>query len=78
MGTFPGDRSPFGLLDMAGNVQEWTASSHSGDYSKSPGVDRVFRGGGWTYDNPALVRGQDRHRGAPTERNIEIGFRCAR
>ena len=26
VGSFPGDKSPYGVFDMAGNVQEWTAS----------------------------------------------------
>jgi formylglycine-generating enzyme required for sulfatase activity len=28
-GSLPGDASPFGVLDMAGNVQEWTASRYA-------------------------------------------------
>jgi formylglycine-generating enzyme required for sulfatase activity len=27
-GSLPGDNSPFGVMDMAGNVQEWTASRY--------------------------------------------------
>jgi Sulfatase-modifying factor enzyme 1/Domain of unknown function (DUF4388) len=37
-GSYPGDRSPYGVLDMAGNVSEWTGSV---DQSGNP----VVRGG---------------------------------
>ena len=29
VGSLPGDVSPFGVLDMAGNVQDWTASQYT-------------------------------------------------
>jgi formylglycine-generating enzyme required for sulfatase activity len=35
-GTFPDDKSPFGVLDMAGNVAEWTAD-YAIEYNKRPG-----------------------------------------
>jgi formylglycine-generating enzyme required for sulfatase activity len=38
--THPGDVSPYGVLDLTGNVQEWTLSA--GD---DPGI-RILRGGG--------------------------------
>ena len=41
VGTFPGDISPYGILDLAGNIQEWTSTA-----SKSGGF-RVVRGGNW-------------------------------
>jgi len=46
-GSLPGDASPFGLLDMCGNVQQWTSSA----YEREPleqlpaGLLRVARGG---------------------------------
>jgi formylglycine-generating enzyme required for sulfatase activity len=45
--SIPGDSSPFEVMDMAGNVQEWTSS----DYSSMPGEQfydrtlKVVRGG---------------------------------
>jgi formylglycine-generating enzyme required for sulfatase activity len=37
VGSFPADRSPFGVLDLTGNVREWVA----------PKAGRTPRGGGW-------------------------------
>src|SRR6185503_9526445 len=39
VGTYPGDVSPYGVLDMAGNAQEWT------DSRADDGI-RIVRGGG--------------------------------
>jgi serine/threonine protein kinase len=40
VGTHPDDVSPYGVLDMTGNVQEWTLTA-----GKTPGV-RIVHGGG--------------------------------
>jgi formylglycine-generating enzyme required for sulfatase activity len=65
----PQGDSPYGCVDMAGNVLEWT-SSGGGD-------NKVLRGGSW-YGNPGFVRGADRSWGLPVGRYYDLGFRCAR
>ncbi|MFL5322542.1 MAG: formylglycine-generating enzyme family protein [Myxococcaceae bacterium] len=88
VGALPNGASPYGALDMAGNVEEWVADWYSGAYYREspakdplgPAVDsgsgHVVRGGSYRYDAwhlGATVRFWDP--GGPTD---ELGFRCAR
>jgi formylglycine-generating enzyme required for sulfatase activity len=85
VGIYPKGASPYGALDMAGNVWEWVNDWFASDYyQNSPasnplgpesGSTHVLRGGSWNL-NDDLVRST--YRGThPSEPNLGIGFRCA-
>ena len=79
VGAFPSGASPFGVLDMAGNVWEWTSSAYSEQYGNPPIDDRhVYRGGSFYFDVPSGLRASARSAGAPSVKSYVLGFRCAR
>lgn len=85
IGSFPKAASYYGLLDMAGNVWEWTADWYAEDYYvKSPalnpkgpeqGILRVMRGGSWA-NTARYLRATYRSRCKPQDCSINLGFRC--
>ncbi len=79
VGKYPAGASPAGVLDLAGNVWEWTESAYC-PYDKDDCGDsrRVLRGGGWDTTESQDVRAARRYPSAPTARGKSIGFRCAR
>lgn len=85
--AFPASRSPYGLLNMSGNVWEWVTDWYSSDayeqggFAANPtgpsaGQHRVIRGGSWATP-PYAVRATVRGQAGEQERAIDIGFRCA-
>lgn len=86
VGSFSMDKSPFGVMDGAGNVMEWVADWYQETYYKesadkdppSPefGTYRVMRGGGYTTTG-SDVRITSRSKMVPDFRDETIGFRCA-
>ena len=84
VGSYPNGVSPYGMLDMAGNVSEWVSSLYLAyPYSRNDGREdesasgsRVLRGGGWNHIEP-FVFSFGRSGNNPTESGNTSGFRCA-
>ncbi|MFQ5451353.1 MAG: formylglycine-generating enzyme family protein [Nitrospinaceae bacterium] len=83
VGQYEEGKSPYGVMDMAGNVWEWTTdwyqpyegNKHENDmYGTSL---RVIKGGSWN-SNMDLARSAIRGKALPDQRLNYIGFRCAR
>ena len=86
VGMFAAGATALGVLDMAGNVWEWTADAHA-PYPGAPKGDatlwaelakrRIVRGGGWLHNAAVRLRSANRHSYAANESNGHLGFRCA-
>ena len=85
VGSYPAGASPYGVLDMAGNVWEWVSDGYDENYyAESPAENppggevvnrRVLRGGSWN-TQAHNVRVTNRFWAFPG-RNDTDGFRCA-
>ena len=86
VGTVLTDKSPYGVMDGAGNVMEWVVDWYGETYfaeapernppSPDHGVFRVLRGGGYATTG-ADIRITSRSKMVPDFRDETIGFRCA-
>ncbi len=71
VGRFKSGASPYGVLDMAGQVFEWTSTQagHSGF---------LVKGGSWDDKGCGICRAAARHGRPATIKHILIGFRLVR
>jgi formylglycine-generating enzyme required for sulfatase activity len=86
VGSYPAGASPYGIMDMSGNVWEWVNDWYDQNYyDQSPennpkgpetGELRVLRGGGWRANHFA-IRSANRGTSNPGFVYNSFGFRCA-
>ena len=87
VGQYPAGASPYGALDMTGNLWELVADWYNESYYRSSPRDnpqgptsgeyRVLRGGTY-FLSVEVVQTADRVGYPPDERNDVFGFRCVR
>lgn len=87
VGSYPEGASPFGLMDMSGNVWEWCSDWYDANYyvntpDKNPpgpsaGQEKIIRGGSCINDARGC-RCANRHKYTPENRNYSLGFRCVK
>jgi formylglycine-generating enzyme required for sulfatase activity len=93
VGSFPDGASPYGALDMTGNVAEWVKDWYTDPYPQgnqtklvinpqgpASGEGRSMRGGAWTSDDlNEREKGHTFHRSwnKPNISADSAGFRCA-
>jgi serine/threonine protein kinase len=84
--SFTAGISPYGLLNMSGNVTEWVNDWYGETYfsllpqinptGPDTGEYRILRGGSW-YLNTNFIRSTNRDHRDPNTQRDHIGFRCA-
>lgn len=73
----PDGASPEGILDLAGNVWEWTSSDFSSGFVNT--TAKVLRGGSWSSNDPGNLRVDYRgYLGNPEDSTDHVGFRLAK
>lgn len=86
VGSYPGGASPYGALDMAGNVAEWVSDFYQRDYyAQSPAKNprgpakgqRGVRGGAFGVGNHDMHKTWARDGKSASIKSESTGFRCA-
>ena len=82
VGTFPKDKTIGGIMDMSGNVSEWTTSEWTKDLCDDPPCQGKFgndlivtKGGGYFNGGPEL---KIRRPNTPWTHSFSTGFRCVK
>jgi formylglycine-generating enzyme required for sulfatase activity len=87
---YPKGVSPFGALNMAGNVWEWVSdwfdwygwydasSTIENPLGPATGIQKVVRGGSWRLKGYGLRTSYRGIQFTPTSFDVSIGFRCVR
>ncbi|HFE66223.1 MAG TPA: hypothetical protein ENJ93_03085, partial [Chloroflexi bacterium] len=84
--AFPDGVSPFGVFNMAGNVNEWVQDTYDSNfYANSPAENplneapgnRIYRGGSFANENGEFYTTSRRYNRSISTFDVDLGFRCA-
>lgn len=82
---YPAGASPFGVLDMSGNVWEWCLTGWQTGTTAAGREARLLRGGCWSSDSAWSLHVANRSAIDPNTRldpayrnHVTVGFRCVR
>ena len=84
VGSYPLDKSPYGVFDMAGNAMEWTESwyaAYPGSTLKRAAFGeqyKILKGGSWMTPVNPFTHSANRYAIAPKWDHPHFGFRCAK
>jgi formylglycine-generating enzyme required for sulfatase activity/serine/threonine protein kinase len=84
VGSLPDNKSPYGVLDTVGNVQEWTQDSlvpypdADPESARFNEAQKVARGSGWDEINSFFCLAAMRFGHFPDARAGSLGFRCVK
>ncbi|MHC1782307.1 MAG: formylglycine-generating enzyme family protein [Anaerolineaceae bacterium] len=84
VGSYPDGASPYGAMDMAGNISEWTSTlvqpypydANDGREDPDSTAERVWRSSPWS-NGFWWLRTTVRYRSVPGYQRNVLGFRCA-
>ena len=76
VGSYPNGASPYGVLDMLGNVFEWVSDLYTQTYEGNTFNVVCVRGGSWSSDEIYRPWGSQGYLAPQDFINDEIGFRC--
>jgi iron(II)-dependent oxidoreductase len=75
---YPQGQSPYGVMDMIGNLREWCRTAWGQDSLDVHGYTyRAARGGAWNIADPEYLQAIDRAGLSPRGQLNDAGFRCA-